>query len=772
MRNQRNRIARFLIIIAMVLLGCYAGLTAIRTVGADSTKKAAPPIPALPTRSGPAAIRHLEQTGLYNSLSAAVTAARYEIEERKVGGYQASNPKQGYRSIFTREGVEVRGTSRTGEDWRMGMKLIGYGYGERKQVVTSAGLKASGDRIEYERRAREGRTLSEWYVNRAEGLEQGFTIAQAPGKRRAGERLSLWLKLSGDLQARLLESGQAIMLNGSGAGAGLRYEKLHAFDATGRGLEARMKLAGDQVKLEVADEGAIYPVMIDPTFTQQQKLEASDGAAGDLFGRSVAISGETVVVGASNDDDAVANQGSAYVFVRSGGVWSQQQKLVASDPASEDRFGDSVAISGETIVIGARLDNGTGGGDQGSAYVFVRSGGVWSQQQKLEASDPAAADVFGQSVAISSETVVVGAPSHDGSGGGDQGSAYVFVRSAGVWSQQQELEASDGAGSDNFGFSVAISGETVVVGARSDDGAAGPGQGSAYIFVRSGGVWSQQQKIEASDAASIDQFGSSVAVSGETAVVGAPNDDGVAGLDQGSAYVFVRSGGVWSQQQKLEASDAGAGDRFGTSVAINGNTIVVGADSDDGAGGLDQGSAYVFAPANQPPDCSGAFPSIATIWPPNHQFVNVTIQGVTDPDGDPVTITIDQIKQDEPTDGTGDGHTCPDGAGIGTSTAQVRAERSAHGNGRVYTIFFTASDGNGGSCQNSVTVCVPRTNNGTCTNGGASFDSTECDTSLNWHSGDTLVTHGPSADQPPSWENYCLLGGLLHLILNDPPCLP
>jgi FG-GAP repeat protein len=828
MRNQRNRIARFLIIIAMVLLGCYAGLTAIRTVGADSTKKAAPPIPALPTRSGPAAIRHLEQTGLYNSLSAAVTAARYEIEERKVGGYQASNPKQGYRSIFTREGVEVRGTSRTGEDWRMGMKLIGYGYGERKQVVTSAGLKASGDRIEYERRAREGRTLSEWYVNRAEGLEQGFTIAQAPGKRRAGERLSLWLKLSGDLQARLLESGQAIMLNGSGAGAGLRYEKLHAFDATGRGLEARMKLAGDQVKLEVADEGAIYPVMIDPTFTQQQKLEASDGAAGDLFGRSVAISGETVVVGASNDDDAVANQGSAYVFVRSGGVWSQQQKLVASDPASEDRFGDSVAISGETIVIGARLDNGTGGGDQGSAYVFVRSGGVWSQQQKLEASDPAAADVFGQSVAISSETVVVGAPSHDSSGGGDQGSAYVFVRSAGVWSQQQELEASDGAGSDNFGFSVAISGETVVVGARSDDGAAGPGQGSAYIFVRSGGVWSQQQKIEASDAASIDQFGSSVAVSGETAVVGAPNDDGVAGLDQGSAYVFVRSGGVWSQQQKLEASDAasidqfgftvaisgetvvvgapndggaagffqgsayvfvrsggvwsqqqkleasdaGAGDRFGTSVAINGNTIVVGADSDDGAGGLDQGSAYVFAPANQPPDCSGAFPSIATIWPPNHQFVNVTIQGVTDPDGDPVTITIDQIKQDEPTDGTGDGHTCPDGAGIGTSTAQVRAERSAHGNGRVYTIFFTASDGNGGSCQNSVTVCVPRTNNGTCTNGGASFDSTECDTSLNWHSGDTLVTHGPSADQPPSWENYCLLGGLLHLILNDPPCLP
>jgi hypothetical protein len=166
-------------------------------------------------------------------------------------------------------------------------------------------------------------------------------------------------------------------------------------------------------------------------------------------------------------------------------------------------------------------------------------------------------------------------------------------------------------------------------------------------------------------------------------------------------------------------------------VAIGGETVVVGAFLHDGAG-VDQGSAYVFAPpANQPPNCAGAFPSVDTIWPPNHDMVDVTIQGVTDPDGDPVAITIDQIKQDEPTDGTGDGHTCPDGAGIGTSTAQVRAERSAQGNGRVYTIYFTASDGAGGSCQGSVTVCVPKSRNGSCTNGGANFDSTQCDTSLN-----------------------------------------
>jgi hypothetical protein len=788
MKNRRIRINSFLIITVLTVIGCCVGLTARRGAIADSAKNVATPMPAL---RGPAAIRHLEQTVLYNSLSAAVTAARYQIEMRKEGGHEAANPKQGYRTVFTREGVEVRGSGQTGGKWRLGMKLTAYGYGDRKKAAPSADVKARGDRIEYERRASDGGAIREWYVNRASGLEQGFTIAQAPGKRRAGEKLNLWLKLSGDLKARLGESGQAILLNGRGTGAGLRYDKLHAFDTTGREIEARMKLTGDQIRIEVADEGAIYPVTIDPTLTQQQKLEASDAGEVDQFGSSVAISGDTVVIGSPMDDGAAGvDQGSAYVFVRSGAVWSQQQKLEASDASARDFFGNSVAISGDTVVVGAPLDDAVGDEGQGSAYVFVRNGGVWSQQQKLVASDAGLADLFGQAVAISGETVVVGAPFNDGAGGfgfdqgaayvfvrsggvwsqqqkleasdpgerdnfafqsvaisGDtvvigslfddgaagfeQGSAYVFVRSGGVWSQQQKLVASDAEGGDVFGISVAISGDTVVVGAWLDDGAAGVDQGSAYVFVRSGGVWSQQQKLVASDAGAGDGFGLSVAIRGDTVVISAVIDDGPAGADQGSAYVFVRSGGVWSQQQKLEASDAGAVDLFGNSVAISGETVVVGAVLDDGAAGPDQGSAYVFAPpANQPPNCGGAFPSVVTIWPPNHDMVDVTIEGVTDPDGDPVTINIDQVKQDEPTDGTGDGHTCPDGAGIGTSTAQVRAERSAQGNGRVYTIYFTASDGAGGSCQGSVTVCVTKSRIGSCTNGRANFDSTQCGTSL------------------------------------------
>ena len=524
LQSQRIHIARFLIIVAMALIGVYASLKPTQTVGADSANKAAPP-PSASTLHGPAAIKHLEQTGLYSSLSAAVTAAEYRIEERKAGGYEASNPKQGYRTVFTRAGVEVSGAGRNGSDWRLGMKLIGYGYGQRKQAVTFAAVKAKDDRIEYERRAHDGGSISEWYVNRVNGLEQGFTIPQAPVKRKAGERLNLWLELSGDLKARLAESGQAILLNGRAAGPGLRYDKLHAFDAKGRELEARMKLSGGQVRLEVVDELAIYPVTIDPTLAQEAKLTASDAAAGDLFGFSVAISGETAVVGALSDDTAAGTDaGSAYVFVRSGISWSQQAKLTASDAAAGDDFGESVAISGNTIVVGADLDDDAGN-FSGSAYVFVRSGTSWSQQAKLTAGDAAAGDQFGFYVGISGETVVVGCLGDD-SGGTEAGAAYVFVRSGTSWSQQQKLTASDAAAGDLFGFSVTIGGDTVVVGAPLDDTGAGSDAGSAYVFVRSGTSWSQQAKLTASDAAAGDQFGrNAVGISSDTVVVGAPFDD-------------------------------------------------------------------------------------------------------------------------------------------------------------------------------------------------------------------------------------------------------
>ena len=253
---------------------------------------------------------------------------------------------------------------------------------------------------------------------------------------------------------------------------------------------------------------------------QQAKLTASDGAPGDIFGVSVAISGSTAVVGASFKN---SNTGAAYVFVRSGAVWSQQAKLTAADGSSFDRFGTSVAISGPTAVVGAfgQFSN------TGAAYVFVRSGTAWHQQARLTAADPAKDSVFGISVAVSGPTVVVGANHLAGSG---TGAAYVFVRSGPAWSQQAKLTAPGPATIDLFGTSVAILGSAAVVGA--------PGQtspGAAYVFARSGTAWHRQAKLTASDGASRDFFGGSVAISRSTAVAGADGNNAATG----AAYVYV-----------------------------------------------------------------------------------------------------------------------------------------------------------------------------------------------------------------------------------------
>jgi FG-GAP repeat protein len=548
------------------------------------------------------------------------------------------------------------------------MRLRSAGYGERQMAAKADRMSASGARgeIHYElpqSAIPESRSaIIEWYHNTSAGLEQGFTIESAPGERRDGERLRVALALGGELRVEAVEGGKALEFRDDEGRRALHYDHLVVRDGAGRELEARMAAPedGGEVWLEVDDREAVWPVTIDPTFTQQQKLEVPD--AFDLFGFSVAISGETVVVGATRADfdrgaayvfarsgegwslqqklisslrspgDGVGwsvaisgetlvvgaatasdYRGRAFVFVRSGGVWSEQQALRASNRRMGAGFGTSVAISGETVVVGSPMGDAAIFGNQGTAYVFVRNSGVWSEQQILTASDPVGGDKFGSSVAISGETVMVGAPGDD-----SRGSVYVFARSGEVWSQQQMLTASDAAANDSFGNSMAINGETVVVGAVGDDGAAGIDQGAAYVFARSGGVWSEQQKLEASDAAANDLFGSSVVISGEMVVVGAPFDDGTAGIDQGAAYVFARSGGVWSEQQKLLASDAAVADQFGSSVAISGKTVVVGAPFDDGEGSTNHGSAHVFGPV--PFNFSGFFPPIDN--PPSVNVVN------------------------------------------------------------------------------------------------------------------------------------------------------
>jgi hypothetical protein len=336
---------------------------------------------------------------------------------------------------------------------------------------------------------------------------------------------------------------------------------------------------------------------------EQAKLVPADGAGGDYFGISVAISsdGNTAIIGANLDDDKGTDSGSVYIYTRAGSSWSQQAKLVPADGAVNDRFGRSVAISsdGNTAIIGAFSDDK--GTDSGSAYIYTRAGSSWSQQAKLVPADGAADDRFGISVAISGDgnTAIIGAYFDDDKGT-DSGSAYIYTRAGSSWSQQAKLVPADGAAGDDFGISVAISGDgnTAIIGASYDDDK-GTSSGSAYIYTRAGSSWSQQAKLVPADGAAEDFFGNSVAISsdGNTAIIGAFGDDDK-GTDSGSAYIYTRAGSSWSQQAKLVPADGAVNDRFGISVAISGdgNTAIIGADFDDDKGD-NSGSAYIYTRA-------------------------------------------------------------------------------------------------------------------------------------------------------------------------------
>ena len=391
-------------------------------------------------------------------------------------------------------------------------------------------------------------------------------------------------------------------------------------------------------------------------WTQQAYLKASNTGADDQFGISVAISGDTLIVGATGEDgggnqvdppsdEAEADAGAAYVFVRSAGVWSQQAYLKGSASGSTDNFGVSVGVSDDMIVVGAELEDGSGSGvnpafnnaltDAGAAYVFSRSGTVWTSSAYLKASNPDASDYFGKAVAISGDTIVVGARYEAGNGSGVNppadnlapyaGAVYVFQKSGLVWAQQAYLKASNVGTSDYFGGAVSISDDTLVVGATGEDGAgtgANPasnegafGSGATYIFTRSGTVWTQQAYLKPSNPSPFYAFGYSVAVSGEAMVIGGTGSTGL-GLTEGVAYAFARAGSVWSQQGQLAPTPVAPGYYFGYSVAISGGTGLVGAPQQDGFAG----GGYIFT------GIGTSFPEIVVTRPGTNLVDNSGIQ--------------------------------------------------------------------------------------------------------------------------------------------------
>jgi hypothetical protein len=309
-------------------------------------------------------------------------------------------------------------------------------------------------------------------------------------------------------------------------------------------------------------------------WTQVAELKASDAAAGDYFGGGQAsetlttpleeaISGNIALVGAPYDAGQV---GRVYVFTKTATGWKQTAELVGSDSSPVDDFGTSVAISGTTIVVGAPYHpNQVGGAYVGRAYVFTRSASGWRQAAELKGSDTVAAAWFGASVAISATTVMVGAPYQ----ANQAGRVYVFTKMAAGWIQAAELTGSDTVANDQFGYSVAMSGATAVVSAPNH----GTDAGRAYVFTRSATGWKQVAELKGSDTVARDSFGGSVAISDAGIIVGAASHAN----QVGRAYLFTRTATGWKQVAELKGSDTVAGDNFGWSVAMSDTVAFVGA---------------------------------------------------------------------------------------------------------------------------------------------------------------------------------------------------
>jgi hypothetical protein len=335
--------------------------------------------------------------------------------------------------------------------------------------------------------------------------------------------------------------------------------------------------------------GAVY--VLRPSgndWTQEQLLTASDGEADWEFGTSLAAHEDVLVVGLPAANPFGHFSGAAYVFERQGDEWQQTATLHASDAEFLDAFGFSVAVSGEVIVVGAHWETSQGA-NAGAAYVFERDGDQWLETAKLTASDGAADDWFGESVATDGNAAIVGAPNQD-EAAVDAGAVYVFARQAGTWQEVDKVLASDAEADERFGTAVAMTAQHAIVGAYGESDV-GPNGGAAYVLERSGDTFVETEKLIASDSAGVDQFGYAVAIHGSTLLVGAYREDDQA-PNAGAVYVFELQAGSWQEELKLYAADGVQEDLLGRALAIGPTLIAMGTGVSDAAG-EDAGAAYV-----------------------------------------------------------------------------------------------------------------------------------------------------------------------------------
>jgi hypothetical protein len=420
--------------------------------------------------------------------------------------------------------------------------------------------------------------------------------------------------------------GDNVALYGDTLVIGAQFE-----DSAGKGVNT------SPTSNSAMDSGAVYVFRRSGTaWAQEAYLKASNTDVGDRFGHSVALWGDTLAVGAIGEDGGATSSGAVYVFRRSGTTWQQEAYIKSSVADPSALFGNSLALSGDVLAVGAWFGDGSSDtvDNSGLAYVFRRTGTTWQQEAKIQASNAGVDDHFGYSVALSGDTLAISATAEDSAAKGvdgaqndnsatDSGAVYVFRHAGASWQQEAYLKASNTDAGDNFGFSLALSGDTLVVGARFEDSAVADNQddntamdsGAVYVFRRFDTVWQQEAYLKASNTGAGDNFGNSVAISGDTLVVGAPYEDstaislggdqaGDAAMDSGAVYIFRWTGTAWQQAAYLKASNTGASDNFGQSVALSGDTLAVGASLEDssattingdpGEGAADSGAVYIF----------------------------------------------------------------------------------------------------------------------------------------------------------------------------------
>ena len=369
--------------------------------------------------------------------------------------------------------------------------------------------------------------------------------------------------------------------------------KLHSLDSANHDQFGRsVALSGDVALISASghihDEnvgsGAVYVARFDgSTWNVETELLASDGEVGDVFGFAIALEGDVLVVSATHDDDGAENAGSAYVFRFTGSAWVEEAKLHASSPVPTELFGWSVALSGDAIIVGTRHD--VNSPLPGAAYVFRYDGSRWNEEAMIVPPDAEPGQAVGWSVAIAGDTALVASPGEDEL----TGSVFVSHFDGTTWVPSDKLLASDGAEGDQFGIAVAFDGEAALIGANFDDDN-GSFSGSAYVFRFNGATWIEEAKLLAWDGAFGDQFGRPVLIRGDIALVGSPSSD-PNGLLSGSAYLYRREGGTWAPAAKL--MPAGSGDQFPSAVALDGNRIVAGTMLDN-VNHINNGSVYFF----------------------------------------------------------------------------------------------------------------------------------------------------------------------------------